>query len=111
MPLTDTAINTFAALATELYKIKSPMWTAGHAKQWIGNLEKYVLPVIGPRPKIIIKPNFMVVICHLVLPLPDYYPRSTMASLLMASSCLFILLSPDLSCTKLTRLSASRALL
>ncbi|MGC2459143.1 MAG: integrase arm-type DNA-binding domain-containing protein [Gallionellaceae bacterium] len=39
--------DTFTALAAELHKVKSPMWTPGHAKQWMGNLEKYALPVIG----------------------------------------------------------------
>ena len=39
--------NSFAALAAELHKIKSPMWTPVHAKQWMGNLEKYALAVIG----------------------------------------------------------------
>lgn len=42
--------NSFSMLAAELHKIKSPMWTEGHAKQWMGNLEKYALPAIGDRP-------------------------------------------------------------
>ncbi len=48
--------NSFKNLAAELHKIKSPMWTAGHAKQWMGNLEKYALPVIGDRPITDIEP-------------------------------------------------------
>jgi len=48
--------NSFKNLAAELHKIKSPMWTPGHAKQWMGNLEKYALPVIGDRPITEIEP-------------------------------------------------------
>ncbi len=48
--------NSFKSLAAELHKIKSPMWTPGHAKQWMGNLEKYALPVIGDRPITDIEP-------------------------------------------------------
>jgi integrase len=48
--------NSFKNLAAELHKIKSPMWTPGHAKQWMGNLEKYALPVIGDRPITDIEP-------------------------------------------------------
>ncbi|TNC99154.1 MAG: integrase family protein [Gallionellaceae bacterium] len=42
--------NSFATLAAEFHKIKSPMWTTGHAKQWMVNMEKYALPIIGDRP-------------------------------------------------------------
>jgi hypothetical protein len=52
--------NSFATLAAELHKIKSPMWTPGHAKQWIGNLEKYALPVIGNCPVAEIEPMELV---------------------------------------------------
>lgn len=48
--LSQVAENSFAVLATEFHKLKSPMWTAGHAKQWLGNMEKYAFPVIGNRP-------------------------------------------------------------
>lgn len=41
--------SSFATLATEFHKIKSPMWTAGHAKQWLLNLERYAFPKIGDR--------------------------------------------------------------
>jgi integrase len=42
--------NTFSNLASEFHKVKSPMWTEGHAKQWLGNLEKYALPSLGDKP-------------------------------------------------------------
>lgn len=54
--LQASAENNFASLAAEFHKIKSPMWTPGHAKQWMGNLEKYALPVIGNRPIAEIEP-------------------------------------------------------
>ena len=52
--------NSFTMLATEFHKIRSPMWTTGHAKQWMGNLEKYALPVIGGRPVTEIEPMELV---------------------------------------------------
>ena len=52
-PITE---DTFRNLASELHKIKSPMWTAGHAKQWLVNIEKYAMPVIGDRPIAEIEP-------------------------------------------------------
>ena len=58
--------NSFATLAAELHKIKSPMWTPGHAKQWIGNLEKYALAVIGHRPIAAIEPMELVGIMRTV---------------------------------------------
>ncbi|HEY0665036.1 MAG TPA: integrase arm-type DNA-binding domain-containing protein [Gallionella sp.] len=58
--------NSFATLAAELHKIRSPMWTPGHAKQWIGNLEKYALPVIGDRPIAEIEPMELVGIMRTV---------------------------------------------
>jgi integrase len=58
--------NSFAMLAAELHKIKSPMWTPGHAKQWIGNLEKYALPIIGNRPIAEIEPMGLVGIMRTV---------------------------------------------
>lgn len=48
--------NSFSNLAVEFHKVKSPMWTAGHAKQWLGNLEKYALPSIGDKPITDIEP-------------------------------------------------------
>ncbi len=48
--------NSFSNLAAEFHKVKSPMWTAGHAKQWFGNLEKYAFPSIGDRPITDIEP-------------------------------------------------------
>jgi len=41
--------NNFAKLAKEYHKMRTPMWTEGHAKQWLGNLERYAFPVIGDR--------------------------------------------------------------
>ena len=32
-------LNGFSVIAREFHKLKSPMWTAGHAKQWLGNRE------------------------------------------------------------------------
>lgn len=58
--------NTFAALAAEFHKVKSPMWTAGHAKQWMGNLEKYALPVIGDCPIAEVEPMELVGIMRTV---------------------------------------------
>ena len=52
--------NSFATLVAEFHKVKSPMWTPGHAKQWLGNLEKYALAVIGNRPIAEIEPMELV---------------------------------------------------
>lgn len=52
--------SSFATLAVEYHKVKSPMWTPGHAKQWLGNLEKYALAVIGHRPIAEIEPMELV---------------------------------------------------
>lgn len=58
--------NSFRNLARELLKVKSPMWTAGHAKQWLINMEKYALPVIGDRPITEIEPMEIVGIMRTV---------------------------------------------
>ena len=58
--------NSFSTLAAEFHKVKSPMWTAGHAKQWMGNLEKYALPVIGDRAITDIEPMELVGIMRTV---------------------------------------------
>lgn len=58
--------NSFATLATEFHKVKSPMWTHGHAKQWMGNLEKYAMSVIGDRPIAEIEPMELVGIMRTV---------------------------------------------
>ncbi len=58
--------NSFASLATELHKVKSPTWTPGHAKQWMGNLEKYALPIIGERPIAEIEPMELVGIMRII---------------------------------------------
>ncbi|MDO9011954.1 MAG: integrase arm-type DNA-binding domain-containing protein [Gallionella sp.] len=39
--------NSFETLAREYHKMKAPMWTAGHAKQWLGNMDAYAFPMIG----------------------------------------------------------------
>ncbi len=58
--------NSFTNLAAEFHKVKSPMWTAGHAKQWLINMEKYALPVIGERPITEIEPMEIVGIMRTV---------------------------------------------
>jgi len=62
----QVAENSFKNLAAELHKIKSPMWTAQHAKQWLGNMEKYAMPVIGDRPITEIEPMEIVGIMRTV---------------------------------------------
>lgn len=42
--------NSFESLAWEFHKVKSPMWTPGHAKQWLVNMEKHAFPKIGAKP-------------------------------------------------------------
>jgi integrase len=37
--------NSFATIAAEYHALKSPMWTVGHAKQWLTNMERHALPV------------------------------------------------------------------
>jgi len=62
----EVTTNSFDTIARELHKIKSPMWTAGHAKQWLINMEKYALPVIGDRPITEIEPMEIVGIMRTV---------------------------------------------
>ncbi len=50
------AENSFRNLALEFHKMKTPIWTAGHAKQWIGNLDKYAMKTIGDKPITDIEP-------------------------------------------------------
>jgi len=52
--------NSFAAIAKELHQVKAPIWTEGHAKQWMVNMEKYAFPVIGDRPIAEIEPMELV---------------------------------------------------
>lgn len=59
-------VNSFSALAKELHKVKAPVWTAGHAHQWMMNLEKYAFPVIGDRPIAEIEPMELVGIMRAV---------------------------------------------
>lgn len=66
LKILQIAENTFRNLAAELHKVKSPMWTAGHAKQWLVNMEKYALPVIGDRPIAEIEPMEIVGIMRTV---------------------------------------------
>lgn len=54
------SLNSFAALARELHRVKSPMWTEGHATRWMVNMEKYAFPVIGDRPIAEIEPMELV---------------------------------------------------
>lgn len=58
--------NHFESLAKEFHGIKSPMWTAGHAKQWLNNLEKYAFSAIGKRPVDEIEPMEIVAIMRAV---------------------------------------------
>ncbi|HCI52182.1 MAG TPA: integrase [Gallionella sp.] len=58
--LQAATVNSFSALAKELHTVKSPMWTEGHAKQWMINMEKYAFPVIGDRPIAEIEPMELV---------------------------------------------------
>ena len=62
----EAVSNSFRNLALEFHKVKSPMWTIGHAKQWMGNLEKYALPVIGDRAITDIEPMELVGIMRTV---------------------------------------------
>ena len=62
----QVAENTFRSLAAELHKVKSPMWTEGHAKQWLINLGKYALPIIGDRSITDIEPMEIVGIMRTV---------------------------------------------
>lgn len=64
--LQTAAANSFESIARELHKVKSPAWTAGHAKQWIINMEKYAFPVIGDRPISEIEPMDLVSIMRTV---------------------------------------------
>ena len=62
----QVAADSFRNLAAELHAVKSPMWTVGHAKQWMGNLEKYAMHVIGDRPITEIEPMELVGIMRTV---------------------------------------------
>jgi len=62
----EVASNSFDTIAKEFHKVKSPMWTPGHARQWMGNLEKYALPIIGDRPITDIEPMEIVGIMRTV---------------------------------------------
>jgi len=62
----QVAENSFAVLAMEYHTLKAPMWTAQHAKQWLGNMEKYAFPVIGRRPIAELEPMELVGIMRTV---------------------------------------------
>ena len=61
--ISQVAANSFKVLATEFHALKSPMWTAQHAKQWMGNMEKYAFPVIGDRSVSELEPMELLGIC------------------------------------------------
>lgn len=42
--------NSFSAIAKEYHTLKAPTWTAGHAKQWLGNMERFIYPELGVLP-------------------------------------------------------------
>lgn len=52
----NATASSFEVIARDLHKVKKPMWTDGHTKQWIGNLEKYAFPKIGAKPITDIEP-------------------------------------------------------
>src|SRR3989338_876491 len=62
----QVAENSFRNLAAELHKVTSPMWTPGHAKQWMVYMEKYAMPIIGDRPITEIEPMEIVGIIRTV---------------------------------------------
>ncbi|MBP0132441.1 MAG: integrase arm-type DNA-binding domain-containing protein [Nitrosospira sp.] len=62
----QVAENSFRSLAYEFHKMKTPMWTAGHAKQWLGNLDKYAMETIGDKPISDIEPMELVGIMRTV---------------------------------------------
>lgn len=47
---TESAENSFEAVAREYHALKSPMWSAHHATDWINTLEKEVFPKFGRKP-------------------------------------------------------------
>lgn len=44
------AANSFELIARELHNLKSPIWTASHADDWIKTLEREIFPRLGDRP-------------------------------------------------------------
>ena len=60
------ASNSFSSIAREFHKLKAPMWTAGHAKQWLGNMEKYAFPIVGHCPITGIEPMELVRVMRIV---------------------------------------------
>ena len=49
-------VNGFGTIAREYLAMRVPMWTPGHARQWLSNMEKLAFPVIGNRPIAEIEP-------------------------------------------------------
>ena len=45
-----SAANSFEAIAREFHALKSPIWTAHHATDWISVLEREVFPKFGKQP-------------------------------------------------------------
>ena len=46
----QSAANSFEAIAREFHKLKTPIWSAHHATDWINILEREVFPKFGSRP-------------------------------------------------------------
>jgi len=44
------AANSFELIARELHKLKTPLWSAGHAADWIKTLEREIFPRFGDYP-------------------------------------------------------------
>jgi len=44
------ASNSFELIASELHKLKTPMWSTGHAADWIKTLEREIFPRFGDSP-------------------------------------------------------------
>lgn len=64
--IVQVVVNSFKILAVEYHTLKIPMWTPGHAKQWLINMEKYAFPLVGDRPITEIEPMELVGIMRTV---------------------------------------------
>lgn len=58
--------NSFEVIAREFHNVRLPMWSAKHAQQWIGNLERYAMKKIGNRPISEIEPMEIVEIMRAI---------------------------------------------
>ena len=45
-----SAANSFKNVACEFHKLKSPIWSKGHADDWIKTLEREIFPRFGDTP-------------------------------------------------------------